>query len=76
MLHCKSFAGAAHASHDFVRDQKNAALAANLGDARDVTFRRHNRAESCSYNWLENKSGGGVCIVFDKRESRSSAQAR
>ena len=54
-------------AHDFICDKQNAARAANLGDARNVAVWRHDRTESCSNNWFENKSGGGVCVTIDKK---------
>ena len=66
VLHSKRLAGASNPAHNLIGDEKNAALAANLGDAHNVTFRRDNRAESCSDNRLEDKSSRGVCVVFGK----------
>jgi hypothetical protein len=67
VLHSERLAGAAHAAHDFICDKENAARTANLGNARDVTFRRHDRAKRCSHNRLENESGGGACVVIGKK---------
>src|ERR1700690_709854 len=59
VLHGERLAGPAHAAHDFICDKENVTRAANLGDPSDIAVWRHDSAESCSNNWLENESGGG-----------------
>src|SRR5579859_2354959 len=59
MPHSEWFACAADAGHHFILDEKHAALAANLRDARGVSFRRHGGAECRANDGLEDESGGG-----------------
>src|SRR5271169_6688128 len=66
VLYSEWLACAAHSCHHFICYEQDAVLAANLGDTRDVTFRRHHRAKSCANNRFEYESGGRVCVVFRK----------
>src|SRR5215472_12300513 len=55
MLHRKGFARAAHSRHDFICDQQDAALLADLCDSPGITFGRNRSAERRANHRLENK---------------------
>lgn len=63
MLDGKGLVGAAYAGHDFVGDKKEAAIAADFGDASGVAFGGNGGAECCADNRFEDESGGGSGIV-------------
>ena len=63
MLHRKRLAGAAHARHDLVRDEKNLVAAADFGQSLDVAFGRDNGAQSRSGDRLEDERGDIVVAV-------------
>src|SRR6266849_9383826 len=57
VLNGERFSGTAHAAHDFVGDQENAAAAADFSDASGVAFWRNGGAERRAGDGLEEESG-------------------
>ena len=68
VLHSKRFSGAAHAGHNFVRDEENSVLAADFRNARDVAFRRHCGTESGTDDRLEDEGCGLTGFVFEQMD--------
>ena len=66
VLDGEGFSCAAHAAHDFVGDQENAAVAADCGDALGVAVRRYGGAESCANYGLEDESSHSCGVVRAK----------
>src|SRR6266849_4561991 len=68
VLNGERLSGAAHAAHNFVGDQENAAAAADFSDALGVAFWRNGGAERRAGDGLEEESGCRVGVVaFEKR---------
>ena len=63
MLDRERFAGAAHAGHDFVGDEKNSSIAADFCDAFCVAVRRGGCTECGSDDGFEDKGRNGGCVV-------------
>lgn len=67
VLDGKRLARAAEAGHDFVGDEKDAALAADFRDARDVAVGWGSGAESGANDGFEDKCGGGRGVVCGEK---------
>jgi hypothetical protein len=67
VIHGENFAGAAHAGHDFVRDEQNSLLAADLSDPLEITVRRNRGTESGADDGFEDERGGGGGVVGIKK---------
>ena len=77
VLNREWFSRAAHAGHDFVGDQQNAAARQISAIRCDVAVRRNRSAERGADDRLENKGGDAFCIVAVKETNpRSLAQSR
>jgi hypothetical protein len=64
MLNGEWLAGAAHAAHDFVGDEKNPAIAADFGDALGVAIGRYGGTESGAYDRFEDERGDACGVVL------------
>ena len=64
VLNGERLSGAAHTTHDFVGDEKNAAAAADFGDTLDVTVGRDGGAEGGANDRFEDKGGDARSVVL------------
>src|SRR5216683_7042764 len=59
VLHGEWLSGAAHATHDFIGDQKDSPIAADFRDALRITIRRHRSSERRADDRFEDEGGDG-----------------
>ncbi len=65
MLDREVSAGASHAGHDFISDQKHAMAAADFGDGLQISRRRNDGAQRRAAYWFEDERGGLSVAGFD-----------
>src|SRR5690348_13211765 len=67
MFYGERFAGAAEAGHDLVGDEKDAARAADFGDARDIAVGWRSGTESRANDRFEDKCGGEGGVIRSEK---------